>query len=83
MLTQVIEVFYDHVEDRYSLREVAINKDNIEYVRPNRRIALMESALPAGLTTAQGFTDVHFRSGHHMTIVGSGEKISTKQLLRG
>ena len=83
MLMQVVEIYYDQVQDRYSLREAKINSDNIEYTRPNRRITLSESAIPTGLSTTQGFTDVHFRSGIQMTIVGGTDKINTKQLLRG
>ena len=83
MLMQVGEIFYDHGEDRYSLREAQINSDNVEYTRPNRRIALSESAFPTGLNTSQSFTDVHFRSGVRLTIVGDANKINSRQLLRG
>ena len=83
MLMQVVEIYYDQIEDRYSLREARINSDNVEYTRPNRRITLSESAFPAGLNTTQSFTDVHFRSGVRMTIVGGSDKLSTRQLLRG
>ena len=83
MLMQVVEIYYDHVQDRYSLREAQINSSNVEYTRPNRRIALSESAFPAGLNTGQSFTDIHFRSGDRITIVGGGERLSTRQLLRG
>jgi len=83
MLMQVVEIYYDQVQDRYSLQEVKINSDNIEYTRPNRRITLSESAIPTGLNPAQSFTDVHFRSGIQMTIVGGIDKLNTRQLLRG
>ncbi len=83
MLMQVVEIYYDHVQDRYTLREAQINSNNIEYTRPNRRIPLSESAFPAGMDTRQSFTDVHFRSGDQMTIVGGTDKLKTRQLLRG
>ena len=83
MLTQVVEIYYDHVQDRYSLREAQINSDNVEYTRPNRRIPLSESAFPSGLNSSQSFTDVHFRSGHQITIVGGTDKLAARQLLRG
>ncbi len=83
MLMQVVEIFYDHGQDRYSLREVQVNSDNIEYMRPNRRISLSESAFPPDLNTTQSFTDVHFRSGDRMTVVGPIDKLNTRQLLRG
>ena len=83
MLMRVVEIFYDHSEDRYSIREAQVNSDHIEYTRPNRRIVLAESAIPTGLSTSEGFTDVHFRSGDRMTIVGGPERLRVKQLLRG
>lgn len=83
MLTRVIEIFYDRVQDRYSIRESQINLDQVEFTRPNRRIVLAESAVPTGLNTSQGFTDIHFRSGDQVTIVGGMEKLNTKQLLKG
>ena len=83
MIMQVVEIYYDQVQDRYSLREVQINSDNIEYARPNSRIPLSQSAFPTGLNTTQIFTDVHFRSGDRMTIVGGADKLKTRQLLRG
>jgi len=83
MLMQVVEIYYDRIQDRYSLREARINSDNIEYARPNRRIVLAESAVPTGLNTSEGFTDIHFRSGVQMTIVGGTDKLNTRQLLRG
>jgi hypothetical protein len=83
MLMQVVEIYYDHGQDRYSLREAKVNSDNIEYTRPNRRIVLAETAVPTGLNMSEGFTDVHFRSGVQMTIVGGAEKLNTRQLLRG
>jgi hypothetical protein len=83
MLTRVVEIFYDRVQDRYSIRESQINLDQVEFTRPNRRIVLAESAVPTGLNTSQGFTDIHFRSGDQVTIVGGMEKLNTKQLLKG
>lgn len=83
MLMQVVEIYYNQTQDRYSLREARINSDNIEYTRPNRRIVLAESAVPTGLNMSEGFTDIHFRSGVQMTIVGGTDKLNTRQLLRG
>jgi len=80
---QVVEIFYDHGQDRYSLREAQVNTDLVEFTRPNKRVSLNESFLPPGMTAGQTFTDIHLRSGSKMTIVGDAKKFNSRQLLRG
>ena len=83
MLMQVVEIFYDHGQDRYSLREAQVNTDFVEFTRPNKRISLNENYLPPGMNMGQPFTDIHLRSGSKMTIVGDAKSFNAKQLLRG
>ena len=83
MLMQVVEIFYDGGQGRYSLREAQINTDLVEFTRPNQRISINENYLPPGMNVGQSFTDVHLRSGSKMTIVGDAKKFNSRQLLRG